>query len=138
MYISSCDPQSMRLIDPSSLRNFLTSPLVAALLAIAAGLLSFSAVRIGIRAYAIDREQRAMESRIQGLEVEKERLQEAIAALDTPETVERLAKERLNLKNPGEEVVVITPRSGETASRRSGLSRFVPTWLHELFGFLWR
>ncbi len=78
-----------------------------------------------------------MESRIHELEVEKERLQEAITALDDPEAVERLAKERLNLKNPGEEVVLVAKKS-EATPPRSGLSRFVPSWLRELFGFLGR
>lgn len=116
----------------------MTSPLVMALLVIAAALLSFSAVRISIRAYAIHREQQTMESHIRELEAEKKRLQEAITALDDPATVERMAKERLNLKNPGEEVVIVTPKSGESASRRSGISRFVPSWLREFFGFLGR
>lgn len=128
----------MRLINSSSGRNFLTSPLVAVLLIIAAGLLAFSAIRISIRAYAIYREQRTMESRIHELEAEKKRLQETITALDDPETVERMAKEHLNLKNPGEEVVIVAPRSGETAPRSSGISRFIPSWLRELFGFLRR
>ncbi len=116
----------------------MTSPLVVALAVIAAALLSFSAVRISIRAYTIYREQRVMESRIQELEAEKRRLQGAITALDDPVTVERLAKERINLKNPGEEVVIVTPGSRETAARPSGIRRLIPSWLRELFGFLGR
>ena len=80
-----------------------------------------------------------MDERIRGLEAEKQRLEEALLGAASPETVERLSKERLNLKRPGEEVVVVTPESTlPPVGERSRLARFIPSWLREFFGFLSR
>ncbi len=120
-------------------RIALGSPLVAGLLVAAAGLLVVSATRISIRAWKIHREQNALEARIRDLEAERRRLEQAIAAAASPETVERLAKERLNLKQLGEEVVVVTPAEKPlSSSDRSRLAGLIPSWLRELFGLFAR
>lgn len=89
--------------------DFLTSPLAAFGLAILALLLLISAGRIGIRATGILRERGALAERLSLLKSENEKLAHSVATANSAEAVERLAKERLNLKNPGEEVVVVTP-----------------------------
>lgn len=115
------------------------SPFVAVSAVVIALLLSWSAGRIVLRARAIHRERSAMAERIRELEAERERLYGAIATLDTPEAVERLAKERLNLKRPEEEVVVVTPEpASPPAGGRSRFLGFIPSWLREFFGFLSR
>lgn len=120
-------------------REFWTSTPVVAALGGAALLLMLSAVRIGIRAWRLSGERAVMAERIQYLEAERERLEQATRALGTPEAVERAAKEHLNLKNAGEEVVVVEPEV-PPPPRESG-GRFwnvVPTWLRELAAFLRR
>lgn len=120
-------------------RLSLGSPLVVGSLLVVALLLGISATRIVFRAWSIYRERDAMDERIRGLEAEKQRLEEALLGAASPETVERLSKERLNLKRPGEEVVVVTPESTlPPVGERSRLARFIPSWLREFFGFLSR
>ena len=118
--------------------NLWSSAPVAALLIAIAAFLAVSSVRIVRRAIGIQRERATLDARIRELQAERERLRQAIASLGSPEAVERLAKERLNLKRPGEEVVVVTPPAKPAPSEASRFSRFIPSWLHELFGFLGR
>lgn len=47
--------------------------------------------------------------KIDGLKRKKQELEAALAEIQTKEAVEREAKARLNLKKPGEEVVVVVP-----------------------------
>lgn len=120
-------------------RAFLTWPPVLALLGVAVGLLGFSAGRVVLRAVAIDRERSRLEAGVKALEAETIRLREALGVVASPEAVERLAKERLNLKNPGEEVVVIAPinlpASSTPIETAAGRGR---SWLGALFEFLGR
>ena len=115
-------------------KDFLIWPPFIAALAVIASALAISAARIVIREQEIRRERRTVEERIQTLEAERKRLEEAILALGSPEAVERVAKEKLNLKQPGEEVVVVVPEfKGPPA-----IYEFIPTWLAELIRFLLR
>lgn len=111
-------------------------PLAVALIA-AAALLAVSAGRIVARERAIARERQILEVRLQALESEIQRLRQALAASVSPEAIERQAKEQLNLKRAGEEVVVIVPErsSGVGAAARGGW-RFFPEWLRHLVDFL--
>lgn len=116
----------------------LSSPVLTAFAVLAAGLLAVSALRVVVRAAALHRERTAMAERIRQLEAEEARLGQASGALDAPETVERLAKERLNLKNPGEEVVVVTAIPASASAETGGRARLIPSWLGELLQFLRR
>lgn len=80
------------------------------------GILAVLVICIGIRSYqmvhdalgmrrTLDESQKKMGTLIQ----KKHVLDASIAELDTPEAAERIAKERLNLKKRGEEVVVVPP-----------------------------
>lgn len=116
-------------------------PLVFILTIIAVGL-AISASRIGLRALNIAGERRASEERIRQLEAEKAGLEESLRALGSAEAVERMAKEKLNLKQPGEEVVVVV-RPGIAAastSPRSGnfFLKFLPEWIRQFIAFLSR
>lgn len=122
-------------------RAFLSWPPVVVLLAVVAALLIGSSVRVAMRAWEFRREQQAVEEEIRKLQVQSQELSESIRALEEPEVIERLAKEKLNLKNPGEEVVLVLPETAvpppATSSGR-GWSRFLPSWLAHLFSFLRR
>lgn len=110
-----------------------------------AGFLLVSATRILLRERALRVEEQALAESVRKTEGEVARLQAGIDAGTSHESVERLAKERLNLKNPGEEVVVVSPKeetesSAEPRSSRFSLSAFFgfSGWLGELFSFLER
>lgn len=97
-------------------KDFWGWPPALALLFVAAVLLSASAIRIFIRAGAIRGEQNEIEDRIKKIEAENERLKELLRQADSREAVERRAKEKLNLKQPGEEVVVVMPEQAAALS----------------------
>ncbi len=98
---------------------------------VAAGFLATSATRIVIRERAILRERRALEERVRALEEERSRLEAAIRELGSPQAVERAAKERLNLKQSGEEVVVVVPEERATVPppRESWIEKILGPWL---------
>lgn len=122
-------------------KEFLAWPPVLFTLFLVALLLSVSAFRISKRTHAIESETKSVEERIKKLQAENAALAESAESANSPETVERRAKEKLNLKRPGEEVVVVTP-AGSTASSSEGdenfFSRFFSGWLGEVARFLAR
>lgn len=125
-------------------KDFFSWPPVIASLALAALLLISSTARIVARARELRLERRAVAERITALEADRKRLEESLGALESREAVERLAKEKLGLKNPGEEVVVVlaepeasgTPPVAEET--HTSFLRFLPGWLRELVTFLSR
>ena len=125
-------------------KDFFSWPPVIVALALAALLLLSSAARIVARSRELRQERRTTAERIRALEADRLRLEESLGALESREALERLAKEKLGLKNPGEEVVVVlaepaasgTPPAPDEA--RSFFIRFLPGWLGELFAFLSR
>lgn len=117
-------------------------PPFTVLLALAVIGLGLSATRVGRRAWDIHRERQAVEARIRALEAEKIRLAAAIEALSSAEAVERLAKGKLNLKQPGEEVVVVVPEH-RVATTSQGIAgsrffRLVGPWFGSLIDFFRR
>ena len=122
-------------------RNFWAWPPVVLALALVTTLLVVSAGRIAWRARAITAERRALGERVLVLTAEVERLKRAITELEASAAVERLAKGQLNLKVPGEQVVIIREdaRATVTPQRVTGWPRrFLPGWLAELILFLRR
>jgi cell division protein FtsB len=78
----------------------------AVILAILTG---FSTGRLIWRARSILSDRAATEARIIELERERDRLKASIGTAADPEVTERAAKETLNLRKPGEQVVVVKP-----------------------------
>ena len=77
------------------------------------------------RTLVVRMERRATDERIQELIRKKETLEIQLRELETREVAEREAKERLNLKNPGEKVVVVLP---ETSHRESVSATQAGVW----------
>lgn len=69
----------------------------------------YSTYKMVGQAYAIWGENDNTKKRIQELVIQKSKLEAALAELETNEGIEKEAKRRLNLKLPGEEVVVVLP-----------------------------
>lgn len=80
---------------------------------IVAAFASYGAMRMVLRALAVKNESALIDAEIAKLKEEKARLEAAIAELKTPYAAEREAKERHNLKRPGEEVAVILSESAD-------------------------
>ena len=74
---------------------------------------SYSAARMVRSAFIMHAQSAEMTKRIEELKAKKQQLEATIAEIQTKEAVEREAKARLNLKNPGEEVVVVVPPKKE-------------------------
>lgn len=91
-------------------------PPLAISLAVLAIVVASRAVRIAGKARVIVSERRAQETRILGLKTENAKIESALGRLASPEVVGRLAKEWLNLKNPGETVVVVKPDQQMTSA----------------------
>lgn len=130
---------------PTGFRAFFSSPAVFFGLLILAGLLVTSATRIILRERALRAEERALGEERRAVEAEVARLRASIEAGTSPDAVERLAKERLNMKNPGEEVVVVSPGGEISPSPAPARSRWslgamfgFSGWLGELVSFLVR
>lgn len=110
------------------------TPALLALAALAA-FLTVSAGRITWRAWEISRERARLAAEVAAREAERQRLEASVRASEAPEVVERLAKERLNLRNPGEEVALISPPGSPPAM--SAPSATLRAWLGWLVGLFW-
>lgn len=121
-------------------RNFLSHPLIVGGLIVAALFLTVSSIRIVQRAHVIRSEQRALETTRAELEQQKLKLEARLENSNSPEIVERIAKEKLNLKNPGEEVVVVGRETNATSSSREEgfIARMLPNWISHFMEFLKR
>lgn len=95
---------------------------------------TYSMVR---RTLVVRMERRVTDERVQELLRKKEKLEIQVRELETREVAEREAKERLNLKNPGEEVVVVVPETHSGASvhtERRGMWERISAFISS---FLW-
>ncbi len=76
-----------------------------------------AAVKAVFKAYGAYKTSEEIAARARNLEEEKIRLEERIERLGTPEGLEKEAKERFNVKKPGEEVlIIVNPVNAPTSS----------------------
>ena len=75
--------------------------------------------RLYLRKYEIDKEIAKLQEQASRIESESNQLSELINYLSTPEYVEKQAREQLNLKKEGEEVVIL-PDSIEDEAKIAG------------------
>ena len=94
---------------------------VNVLLAVVAAAVAVGATRMTRATLALRREVREQEIYAEALGERKAELLRRLEEQDAPETVEYQAKATMNLKNPGEEVVVVVPdaRSATSADRNT-------------------
>lgn len=76
---------------------------------ILAGGITYSAVKEAYRNKGIEKEVAELKQQAQKIQNENGQLSEKIAYLETPEFQEKVAKEKLNLQKPDENVVVVRP-----------------------------
>jgi len=72
--------------------------------------LSAPAFREFRRTKAIDREISSLQSEANKIDTKNNLLKEKIAYLKSGDYKERVAKDRLNLRNPGEKIIVVQPK----------------------------
>ena len=113
-----------------------SSPAVAVVLVVGALLLASSAVRIVRREEDIRRQRQEFEKKRMMLEAENARLRALVDAARSPDAVERLAKAKLNLKKPGEEVVVVAPSSSSASGSPGQAGGRRQAWLEWLASFI--
>lgn len=94
----------------------LRSPWVALLSIVVMVWALFQFIGVFQGAYDLEHEFLAAEAKKNLLEKINQDLTRSLQKFDNPEFVEREAKDRLNLKNPGEEVAVIVPEQQATSS----------------------
>lgn len=100
------------------------------------GLVGFGTYNMVSRALALRGESKEAEAKIQELLRKKAELEAYALELESRQAIEREAKDRLNLKLPGEEVVVVVPeKQPEIISEPSRADRFM-SFLGGLF--FWR
>ncbi len=85
-------------------------------------------------AYNLEHEFSTAEAKKNLLEKRNQDLTQSLQKFDNPEFLEREAKDRLNLKNPGEEVAVIVP--GQQATISSPAEKSFWSRIKNLFPFL--
>ena len=74
-----------------------------------AAFISYSAVREAYRNKKIEVEVEALQQEAKRIQIENDSLSKKIAYFETPEFQEKIAKEKLNLQKPDENVVVVKP-----------------------------
>lgn len=79
-----------------------------------AAVLGYAAWGMVRQALVLRKESSASFQKIEELSQRKQELEAALEELKLPSTIEREAKERLNLKKRGEEVVVVVPEEKES------------------------
>lgn len=84
--------------------------------------ISYSAVRMIRNVLMVRIQSEEITKKIEKLTYEKQELESALAEVQTKEAIEREAKARLNLKNPGEEVVVVVPEKKISAPQPEPVS----------------
>lgn len=109
-----------------------------AVLAVLAGFLGWSSLKVFERYRGLKTERIKLEEKMRSLEAERLVLEEQIRELESPQGIERLAKEKLGLKNPGEEVVIVVPeeRPESSAEIRPGFWAEIKQWAGRLLTIL--
>ena len=85
------------------------------------------------RSFALKKESAATKAKIEQLTRRKQELEAQITELKSAPAVERQAKERLNMKNSGEEVVVVVPEKNTVPQKKSAATP--PSFWDRLKGF---
>ncbi len=79
-----------------------------------AGIVSYSAVQEAYRNRKIEAEVQSLQKQARDIQNENDSLSAKIAYFETPEFQEKIAKEKLNLQKPDENVIVVKPGAEQT------------------------
>ena len=101
------------------IKNSLPINILAGVLAVA---ICIGAYHLVAETFGLRQEYEANQKKIEELKKKKEELETRLTELKLPAVVEREAKGRLNLKRPGEEVVVVVPENIASTSAATSSS----------------
>ncbi len=119
--------------DDSSESKFL--PIILGILVFALiGFLAVSNLRINKKRTELQSQIGRLETEIKTLEEKKEKLQAGISAGESESFLEKEAREKLGLKKPGEEVVVVMPPK-ETSEGKTQEKKNLWQKILEILGF---
>ncbi len=118
------------------LKNSIWFNILLLLVVLFIGYSSYGAVR---KALELDHEKKEADEKIAELVEKKTELEKKIAKLETSEEKERDAKERLNMKNTGENVVVIVEKEAEVkpADTSSGWWASIKNFFKTTYKTIW-
>ena len=88
-------------------------------LIVVAMIASYSAARMVRNSIVTRTQSEEMTKKIEELKAKKVELEAQLQEIQTKSAVEREAKERLNMKNPGEEVVVVVPEKKDATGQEA-------------------
>jgi hypothetical protein len=97
-------------------------------------LVGYGVMKIARDALVARDEVMGIDRRVEELTRQKADLEEYLRELQTPGGIEREAKERLNLKKTGEEVVVVMPREELSQGTAEKQKRSLWDFVREFFG----
>lgn len=96
--------------------------------------LGYGSYKMIARAVALMRESGEEKIKIEKLKQKKAEIEASLRDFESNEAVEREAKGRLNLKIPGEEVVVVVPKKKVNSENYpAGFAERVKTYVKKLF-----
>jgi cell division protein FtsB len=117
------------------IQPFIKSKSATILLVLILGAVAFVTFRLYMQKREVDSEIARLTEQSESLSRDNGQLSELIKYLDTPEYKEREAREKLNLKRPGEEVVVLPEDAGlgQVASAQTEQSSNPKKWFSYFF-----
>lgn len=101
------------------MRTVITSPITAIVLIVLVVLVAFALFGNLQKLGARDEELQRLQARLADIQQENAAIEANITSLETEAAIEAEARQRLNLKKQGEEVVVVVPKEGERAQTLS-------------------
>jgi cell division protein FtsB len=118
------------------IQSLLKSRFASVVLVVAFAIVAFVTVELYWQKREVDSEISRLQQQADVLNKDNQQLSELIKYLDTPEYKEKEAREKLNLKREGEEVVVLpeTDESGSVAGASSGSESNPQKWFSYFFG----
>jgi cell division protein FtsB len=116
-------------------QSLLKSKAITVLLVLVLGAVAFVTFELYMQKRQVDIEIARLTEQSDSLSKDNGQLSELIKYLDTPEYKEREAREKLNLKKPGEEVVVLPEgaNNGEVASAQAETRSNPEKWFNYFF-----
>lgn len=104
-----------------SIKKFLRNPVMLLAALFLLGWFGIQFWGVAQKAYALYEERKRLEAKLALLQQKKAELETGLSRFQSEAYLEREAKRRLNLKKPGEQVVVIVPeeKKGTVAAPRS-------------------
>jgi cell division protein FtsB len=105
-----------------NLQSILRSKFTTGLLVVLFCAVAFITVELYWQKREVDSEVKRLQTQADAVSKDNEKLSELIKYLDTPEYKEKEAREKLNLKKEGEQVVVLPESNNNSAQNASDLA----------------